>query len=132
MATVTRKGRELAGRLAGEIGYTAKIDETCSRICRSAQALHTLNVAACNGDVWLRYSGEEAQREDAKMEARREALAAHLDHLVGLLPETTLGPFTVKPEQDPRGCTVILAPEGSRLPFDSWGHRNGICVPRND
>jgi hypothetical protein len=45
------------------------------------------------------------------------------------LPHTDVGPFKGQPIGDPRGCSLIIAPEGSGIHGDSWGDRNGVCVP---
>lgn len=151
MAT-TKKGMELARKLAPAIGYTSAIDETCSRICRTAATLHRLNEEECNGPGWMNYSDQNIgrlYRAEGDSEAFRAARDKHsarmekwqtdlesqhdrvlnrLDSLVRDLPDTDAGPWKLDAESDPRGCSVIISPD-SEFRGDSWGDRNGVCVP---
>jgi len=140
--TTTHKGDELAGKLLPYIGMTTDIRETCARICRHAATLHRLNEDECNGHPyqdgrsglpWDQVDKLQA-RWEARVERGQERALKHLEHLVAMLPapsdpETGLhdAPWKLDAETDPRGCSVIVGPEFIR--GDSWGDRNGICVP---
>jgi hypothetical protein len=137
--TTTKKGLELARKLAPAIGYTNAIDETCSKICRAAATLHRLNEEACNGHplqgsasndpaFWQRVDKLQAKWEE-RVERETERILKRLDSLVRDLPETDFGPFVLDAESDPRGCSVIIAPEGAEVRRDSWGDSNGVCIP---
>lgn len=135
----TYKGRTLARKLAPAIGYTSGIDETCSKICRAAATLHRLNEEACNGHplqsanssdpaFWARVDRLQEKWEE-RVDRQTEQVLRRLDSLVRDLPETDMGPWKLVPEEDPRGCSVIVAPEGVEVRSDSWGERNGVCIP---
>lgn len=131
----TKKGYELAAKLAPAIGYTTAISETCSAICRVAARLHRLNEDACNGpgdyvnSIPYPRAGEIYAEWEAKTDRDTERALKRLRYLVETLPETDSGPFTLEAESDPRGCSVIVAPEGIDVRRDSWGNVNGVCIP---
>lgn len=135
--TTTKKGDELASKLNPAIGTTTAIRETCARICRNAATLHRLNEDACNGHpaqdgrsglAWATVDKLQAKWE-ARVDRDTERTLARLESLVADLPHTDVGPFKLDAESDPRGCSVIIAPEGAGIRGDSWGDRNGVCVP---
>lgn len=135
--TTTRKGDELAWKLVDAIGATYGIRETCARICRAATSLHRINEDECNGhpansDPFMPI--ERVTKLQERWEARCERDSARylrlLDSAVRDLPETDLGPWKLVAEEDPRGCSVIVAPEGVKVAADSWGEHNGVCIPR--
>jgi hypothetical protein len=147
----TRKGEELAAKLASAIGYTEAISATCARICRHAATLHRLNEEDCNGPYWMDasdraigalYRAEGAserhqaavkahskrlERWSADLEHRIHATLKHLDSAVRDLPDTDEGPWKLDAESDPRGCSVIIHPS-PEVRGDSWG-QNGWCIP---
>jgi hypothetical protein len=139
MAHITRKGYELAAKLAPAIGYTNGIAETCSLICRSAVTLHRLNEESCNGHPamsnpnttdWAR-AAKLQERWETRVDAQTETVTKHLEALVWSLPEVDdFGHWTLRAEEDPRGCSLVVAPNGSDLRGDSWGDSNGFCIPR--
>lgn len=135
--TTTKKGLELARKLAPAIGYTSAIDETCSRICRAAATLQRLAEDACNGHPaqdgrsglpWETVDKLQT-RWDKRVERETERWERLFDSYVRDLPETDQGPFKADPVSDPRGCSLIIVPEGCGIHGDSWGDRNGVCVP---
>ena len=131
----TKKGYELAAKLAPAIGYTDAVVDLCSAIARNAATLHRLNEEGCNGhpaNADGRLPIATVQRLQARWEERvdrqTEATLKRLDSLVRDLPETDAGPWRLKAEEDPRGCSVILAPADGIIHGDSWGG-NGVCIP---
>ncbi len=143
MAT-TYNGDALAGKLNPAIGTTREIRETCARICRAAATLHRLNEEACNGHpaqsgtsglAWERVDQLQAAW-DVRVEAQTEQVIRRLESLVADLPHTDLGPFKLQAEEDPRGCSLIIVPDGCGISGDSFlrletrsGERNGVCIP---
>jgi hypothetical protein len=133
----TKKGLELARKLAPAIGYTNQIDETCSKLCRAATTLHRLNEEDCNGHpLQGTYTGNNwalVDKLQAKWEERVERQTARvlerMAWLVDFLPQPDNGKWKLVPESDPRGCSVIVAPEGVEVRRDSWGESNGVCIP---
>lgn len=138
MPSITKKGYELAAKLAPALGYTNMITETCSLICRSAVTLHRLNEESCNGHpcqqspyIDSATASKLQDRWDARIDRETDRVTLHLEALVWSLPEVDdLGHFGFSAETDPRGCSLIIAPEGSGIRGDSWGDSNGICIPR--
>ena len=136
MTFSTTKGRELALKLAPAIGNTNAIQVTCSRICRAAATLHRLNEEACNGhpaNADGQLPIETVTRLQSVWEARVESQTARtlyrLEGLVGSLPHIGVGPWTLKAEEDPRGCSAIVAPGDDIVRGDSWGDRNAVTIP---
>ena len=151
--TTTKKGYALAAKLSPAIGYTEQIAETCSRICRTAATLHRLNEETCNGPWWMDNSdqnigrlyrdqgdsetfraarnrhSERMTQWESDLDAKHDSALRRLDSLVRDLPETDAGPWKLDAETDPRGCSVIIAPADGIVSGDSWGDRNGVCVP---
>jgi hypothetical protein len=137
--STTKKGDELAGKLLPYIGMTEGIRETCAKICRHAATLHRLNEDECNGhpaqDGRSGLSWETIDKLQAKWEQRVEAGQERAERLLeGLVRDLPDGEvdgvrfaWKLQAETDPRGCTVILG--SLDVHGDSWGDRNGICVP---
>lgn len=139
--STTKKGYELAAKLLPLIGQTPAIVETCSLICRHAVTLHHLNEDDCNGhpananpNVPADSLAKLQERWEARVEAGQERTLRRLCQLVELLPEPEIdgerGSWRFEPESDPRGCSVILVIGLDWASGDSWGDRNGICIPR--
>lgn len=134
----TKNGLELAGKLAPIVdgGWTDKLAETCSLICRHAATHARLAVEECNGPEYLNHlklePGEFSRRWEAwkvNLEKRQERTAERIRKLVAQLPATDEGPITARLGGDPRGVTVKLVLPGEyAAKHDDWD-REGICVP---
>lgn len=124
----TRKGRELALKLAEAIGVGAEINDTLSLVSRHAVTLQWLSETLANGGD-DRLPDDVRHRQIADAERRSEHLQARITELVASLPDTDAGPVGVIFQGDPRGMPVKLAMPGewSRL-HDDWA-QEGVCVP---
>jgi hypothetical protein len=130
---------ELSRKLAPAIGYTSAIDVTCSRICRAAATLQRLAEEECNGhpaqgyahstpEAWARVERLQTKWEE-RIERETEQVTRRFHSLVADLPHTDCGPFKGEPVGDPRGCSLLIVPEDCGISGDSWGDRNGVCIP---
>ena len=150
-AQPTHKGDVLADKLNPYIGTTHEIRVTCALICRYSAKLHRLAEEGCNGPWWMdssdRHIGDLYRREgdseafrvardkhsvkldrwQTEIDALQESTEARMRWLVEFLPSYEGTEWRLQAEDDPRGCSVIIGNEDVR--GDSWGDRNGICVP---
>lgn len=121
----TKRGYELAANLAGAIGYTNAIAETCSLIARHERTLHRYAEIECNGSMPWQERGEHMSEEQTEwLEKRIEQLQARVTRLVEDLPHTDDGPFIVIFNGDPRGAAVKLNAPGASsdlLRGKDWG-----------
>lgn len=132
MATTTRKGDELALKLAPVIGTTRDIRATCALLCRHAATLHRLAEDDCNGHPAngnptipaATVSKLQAQWE-ARVERGQDAARRRMHELVGRLPDR----WRLEAESDPRGCSVIVYCGDDEFRGDSWGDSRGVCIP---
>lgn len=120
---VTKKGREQAEKLSPQLGYTHRIFQICSLICRHATTHHRLMEIQC--------SVEMSETQEAEVEAKVEWLEQRITELVGLLPETDDGELRPLFQGDPRGVTVkLLVRDFPRHDlYDGWANE-GILVPQ--
>lgn len=131
---ITRKGTELAWKLAPSIGYSRDIANTCSLICRHATTYARLQEMSCNGhpaqEYWPTLPVDKLNKLqdkwDAYIEKREQQIVARLTELVQELPDIEGAPIDISFQGDPRGATVKLVLYDGRT--DDWG-QTGICVP---
>jgi hypothetical protein len=120
MAVITKKGLELAYKLAPALGTSDAIAETCSLISRQATKHARLQEIAC--------SVEMSPAREARHEREDDACERRIAELVSKLPETDDGPFGVKFEGDPRGYTVKMVAPGEWAKLHSTWGSDGIGV----
>lgn len=107
----TVRGKALADKVGRYLGFTNEITSLCSGITRNARAYNTIQEAWC--------CVEMSARQTRRTEAREAALEARIADLVGSLPATDDGPFTVRFQGDPRGWTVrLIHPDGKEIGCD--------------
>lgn len=71
--------------------------------------------------------GKRLERWQNELEARTEKLEKRLTWLIESLPETDLGPFKANLVGDPRGCSIIVVPDGCGVRTDDWCN-TGVCI----
>ena len=132
---MTKKGRELANKLAPIIGIPVNAQEICGLICRHATTYHRLQEEYCDGpkgiDSLIRrgLTIEEEYAIRDRAEAKRLRQEKCLENRITELIAQLDCELKVKFGGDPRGCTVtIILPVFLRQYADNWG-RDGICVP---
>jgi hypothetical protein len=128
MATITRKGRELAHEL-GLSGFGADA-ETCSLIMRHAASLQRLAEEECNGpgdwvnNVPYPEAGHIYDRWQERVERQTDQRQARVRELVKTLPGVT----GVNLGGDPRGTVVKLFRADGKS--NTWGgEESGWAVP---
>ncbi len=131
---ITKKGNELAWKLAPSIGYNHDIAETCSLICRHATTYARLQEMSCNGHPAQEYypplpierMNKLQNQWDAYIERRESQIIHRIIELVEQLP--FIDGASIEPifDGDPRGATIKLVMPDNRT--DDWG-QTGICVP---
>ena len=132
MAQITKRGRELANRLAPSIGVSGDILETCSLIARHATTYQGIQEGYCNGHPAMgnpNISAQDAakiwERYEKWLDKREAQIERRITELVESLPPTDSGPVSVRFGGDPRGAVVtLIMPDGR---YDNW-ERDGFFV----
>lgn len=135
MANITKKGRELAAKLAqhgvfdGRKHSPSDITEACSLIARHATSLHHVYEAVCNGHPAMSNPHIPTDRA-AKLQERFEAWCdkreKQLETRIAELAKSLPGIKGVRFQGDPRGRPVHLVTKNGR--GDSWGEPGAIVV----
>lgn len=109
MATITKRGSELAALLSPYIIITDEVREVCSLIARHATTHTAYATLDCN-------QGLRPHQEE-----RVATIEARIRELVASLPLTPDGAITVKLGGDPRGFTVKLHVPNQPSAGNTWG-----------